>query len=60
MAGLPYKSPTDEAQEHFLRILAHAGINVQVRTRKGDRIDAACGQLRRSQTVAAATVAGGQ
>ncbi len=51
VAGLPYKSPTERAQEHFLRILAHAGINVQVRARKGDRIDAACGQLRRSQTL---------
>ena len=25
-----------------------AGLNVQVRQRKGDRIDAACGQLRRA------------
>jgi 23S rRNA (adenine2503-C2)-methyltransferase len=58
VAGLPYKTPTERAQEQFLRILTHAGINVQVRTRKGDRIDAACGQLRRSQAGAVPVSAG--
>lgn len=48
VAGLPYKTPTARAQEKFLGILRDGGINVQVRTRKGDEIDAACGQLRRS------------
>lgn len=48
VAGLPYKTPSHKAQERFLNILAEAGVNVQVRTRKGDKIDAACGQLRRS------------
>jgi 23S rRNA (adenine2503-C2)-methyltransferase len=52
VAGLPYQTPTAPAQERFLQILDQAGINVQVRTRKGDRIDAACGQLRRLQNVA--------
>jgi 23S rRNA (adenine2503-C2)-methyltransferase len=52
VAGLPYQTPTASAQERFLQILDQAGINVQVRTRKGDRIDAACGQLRRLQNVA--------
>ena len=47
VAGLPYKTPSRKAQERFLAILAEAGINVQVRERKGDEIDAACGQLRR-------------
>jgi adenine C2-methylase RlmN of 23S rRNA A2503 and tRNA A37 len=28
-------------------VLRDAGVNVQVRRRKGARIDAACGQLRR-------------
>ncbi len=49
VAGLSYRTPAAQAQQEFLRILERAGINVQVRTRKGDRIDAACGQLRRSQ-----------
>jgi 23S rRNA (adenine2503-C2)-methyltransferase len=47
VAGLPYKTPSRKAQERFLAILNEAGINVQVRERKGDEIDAACGQLRR-------------
>lgn len=47
VAGLPYKMPSRKAQERFLAILTEAGINVQVRERKGDEIDAACGQLRR-------------
>lgn len=49
VAGLPYRTPAAAALEHFLTILTEGGINVQVRQRKGDRIDAACGQLRRSQ-----------
>ena len=48
VAGLPYKTPSAKAQAKFLEILEAGGINVQVRTRKGDQIDAACGQLRRS------------
>ena len=51
VAGLPYSTPSRNAQERFVSALARGGINVQVRTRKGDRIDAACGQLRRSQAV---------
>ena len=34
----------------FREILTAGGINVQVRERKGDKIDAACGQLRRTFT----------
>jgi 23S rRNA (adenine2503-C2)-methyltransferase len=47
VAGLPYQTPTEAAQRTFLDILRRGGINVQVRVRKGDAIDAACGQLRR-------------
>jgi len=52
VAGMPWKEPTPERRERFLRILEDEGVNVQVRRRKGARIDAACGQLRRlaSQT----------
>ena len=33
----------------FAKVLVDAGINVQFRERKGDRIQAACGQLRRER-----------
>jgi 23S rRNA (adenine2503-C2)-methyltransferase len=49
VAGLPYRTPSAAALQRFTAILTEAGINVQVRQRKGDRIDAACGQLRRSR-----------
>jgi 23S rRNA (adenine2503-C2)-methyltransferase len=48
VSGLPYRTPSHKGQERFLAILRDAGINVQVRERKGDKIDAACGQLRRT------------
>jgi 23S rRNA (adenine2503-C2)-methyltransferase len=47
VAGLPYQTPAPAAVERFLGILRQGGVNVQVRERKGDAIDAACGQLRR-------------
>lgn len=50
VAGLPYRTPAARDQEAFLDILRRGGVNVQVRVRKGDQIDAACGQLRRSLT----------
>lgn len=46
--GLPYKTPGAEAIRKFRYILETAGINVQFRKRKGGKINAACGQLRRS------------
>lgn len=49
VAGLPYRTPSAGALKRFTGMLVEAGINVQVRQRKGDRIDAACGQLRRSR-----------
>ena len=52
VAGLPFAEPTQADRERFLDILREAGVNVHVRRRKGARIDAACGQLRR---LAAAT-----
>ncbi len=47
VAGLPYQTPSSRAQQRFREILEQAGINVQFRERKGDKISAACGQLRR-------------
>jgi len=47
VAGLPWREPTPAAQEAFLDAVRTGGVNVQVRRRKGARIDAACGQLRR-------------
>ncbi len=47
VAGLPWREPTATAQDRFLDVLRAAGVNVQIRRRKGARIDAACGQLRR-------------
>ena len=48
VAGLPYRTPAAAQVELFADIVRGRGINVQVRERKGNRIDAACGQLRRS------------
>ncbi len=47
VAGMPWREPSRSAVEQFLGVLSAAGVNVQVRRRKGARIDAACGQLRR-------------
>ena len=49
VAGLPYATPSRSAQEQFMEVLNARGVNVQIRQRKGSRIDAACGQLRRLQ-----------
>jgi 23S rRNA (adenine2503-C2)-methyltransferase len=46
---LPYRRPSSAATARFVEILAHGGLNVNIRHRKGDRIGAACGQLRRSE-----------
>ncbi len=53
VAGLPYRTPSAAAVNRFLEILRAAGLNVYVRERKGDKIDAACGQLRRANLLAA-------
>lgn len=49
VAGLPFRTPSLARQNRFREILEAGGIRVRFRHRKGDRIDAACGQLRRSQ-----------
>jgi 23S rRNA (adenine2503-C2)-methyltransferase len=47
VAGLPYSTPSLAAQRNFRQALESRGLNVHFRHRKGDAIDAACGQLRR-------------
>jgi 23S rRNA (adenine2503-C2)-methyltransferase len=47
VAGLPWREPSQGSRDRFLDVCREAGVNVQVRRRKGARIDAACGQLRR-------------
>jgi 23S rRNA (adenine2503-C2)-methyltransferase len=49
VAGLPYETPSSEAIHDFRTFLLEGGINVMFRQRKGDGIDAACGQLRRNR-----------
>lgn len=46
--GLPFRTPKSSATRRFAEILEQGGLSVAVRFRKGDRIDAACGQLRRN------------
>ncbi len=47
VVGLPYRTPSRESVRQFREILSAAGVNVKIRQRKGDKINAACGQLRR-------------
>lgn len=47
--GLPYATPETDAIHDFRTTLIEGGINVMFRQRKGDGIDAACGQLRRKR-----------
>ena len=49
--GLPYRTPSSSVTARFVEILTQAGLNVNIRHRKGDRIAAACGQLRRGAAV---------
>ena len=51
VAGLPYATPSGNAVNRFRDILLAGGLNVKFRQRKGDDINAACGQLRRSTPV---------
>jgi 23S rRNA (adenine2503-C2)-methyltransferase len=50
--GLPYETPSPSAVAQFREQLQSCGVNVQVRFRKGDKIAAACGQLRRLHAAA--------
>ncbi|MEQ1906237.1 MAG: 23S rRNA (adenine(2503)-C(2))-methyltransferase RlmN, partial [Pirellulaceae bacterium] len=54
--GLPYETPRSEAINRFRRILENHGITIKFRQRKGDDINAACGQLRRNVAGAATIV----
>lgn len=49
VAGLPYETPSSAAIHNFRNFLLEGGINILFRQRKGDGIDAACGQLRRQR-----------
>ncbi len=51
VAGLPYRTPSNRSIRKFKEILQAAGIEIRFRQRKGDQIDAACGQLRRQKLV---------
>jgi 23S rRNA (adenine2503-C2)-methyltransferase len=51
VAGLPYKTPSQASQRTFRQILEQGGLSVHFRHRKGDAIDAACGQLRRRSRI---------
>ena len=44
---LGFRSPTSRTVRRFVEQLEHRGVQVKVRFRKGDKIAAACGQLRR-------------
>ena len=46
---LSFRSPSGKGVQRFIEQLEHRGIQVKVRFRKGDKISAACGQLRRSR-----------
>ena len=48
VAGLPYRTPSPASIKQFRDILESAGLTIKFRQRKGDEINAACGQLRRS------------
>jgi len=43
---LNFRSPSNKAVKRFVEQLEHRDIQVKVRLRKGDKIAAACGQLR--------------
>ncbi len=53
VSTLPYAEPAAPRTNQFVAILEQAGIPATVRKRKGADIDAACGQLRLKETVAA-------
>ncbi len=48
VSGLPFRTPSTATQTTFREILEQGGLAVRFRRRKGDKINAACGQLRRS------------
>jgi 23S rRNA (adenine2503-C2)-methyltransferase len=52
--GWPSRTPSTAAQQAFRNVLEQRGLTVRFRHRKGDAIDAACGQLRRRSAEALA------
>ena len=56
--GLPYHTPLPQQVQEFREILESAGISVQIRKRKGDKIEAACGQLRRANLETLSSISG--
>ncbi|MGI9515445.1 MAG: 23S rRNA (adenine(2503)-C(2))-methyltransferase RlmN [Pirellulaceae bacterium] len=50
VSGLSWKTPSPAAVAAFRDVLIKAGIEIKFRQRKGDRINAACGQLRRTES----------
>ena len=56
VAGLPFRRPASGDVVQFQEILREAGVNAHVRKSRGRDIDAACGQLRRKQALAATAV----
>ncbi|MDZ7617968.1 MAG: 23S rRNA (adenine(2503)-C(2))-methyltransferase RlmN [Patescibacteria group bacterium] len=58
VADLPFRGSDTRAVGQFKAILERAGVQVQVRLRKGECIDAACGQLRRRAGAGNATAEG--
>ncbi len=51
VSGLKFRTPHPSVVARFVEILEQGGLNVAIRHRKGARIDAACGQLRRAAAV---------
>lgn len=47
--GLPYHTPEFAVTAEFMEILTRGGLTANIRYRKGERIHAACGQLRRQK-----------
>jgi 23S rRNA (adenine2503-C2)-methyltransferase len=50
---LAYRTPRPRVTARFVEILEQGGVAVKIRYRKGERIDAACGQLRRAASAGA-------
>jgi 23S rRNA (adenine2503-C2)-methyltransferase len=54
VSGLHFRTPRPAAVKRFVEILERGGLNVAIRHRKGAKISAACGQLRRAEAMQAA------
>ena len=49
--GLDFTTPSADEVKSFVKMLEQANLNVNLRTRRGEKIGGACGQLGRSQTL---------